>query len=115
MKLPELDPARSTQALLGDILQYVETANGLITKRDAVNLGGLDATVAALCARIVAMEPDAARDYAPQLEQLMEKIEDMQARMVALQGEVGSAIKSLGTSKKAVHAYSKAPSGKVGE
>ncbi len=115
MSLPDLDPNRSAEALFGDIVAYVETANALVAARDTVNLVGLDTSIAALCERIKKMPPEQSKHYASELQHLMLRIEDLQAKMMALQAQVTASLKSLNTQKKAAHAYTKAPSGRVEE
>jgi hypothetical protein len=115
MPLPELDPSRSAQDLFDDIAAYVDEANALVEARDTVSLAGLDTAVEALCARIMALDVMAAKDYADKLEGLMHDIDGLQNNMLALQNELATTLNSLGAQKKANRAYSNAPSGKVDE
>ena len=113
MTLPNLDPHGSAEVLFHDIMDYVKQADAMVTARDTVSLAGLDTSIAALCKRIEGMELDAAKKYAGELETLMESIENLQAKMMALQGEVATTIKSLGKQKRASNAYNNAPSSKT--
>lgn len=115
MPLPELDLSRSADALFNDIMAYVDEANALVAARDTLALVGLDQAVEALCARIMALDIMAAKDYAEKLEGLMAAIDGLQGNMIALQNEVATTLNSLGTQKKANRAYNNAPSGKVEE
>ena len=111
----DLDPARSAEMLFGDILDYVEKADALVTARDTVTLAGLDISINSLCQRITDLAPDQAKEYEPELNHLMDRINALHDKMVALQAEVASTIKSLGKQKKASHAYGNAPTGRTEE
>jgi len=115
MQLPNLDPSLSADALYGDILAYVDQASAMVEARDTVSLVGLDSAVDALCARILALNPDPARDDGKKLEHLLARIDALQANMRALQAEVAASINAAGTQKKASRAYNNAPTGKVEE
>ncbi|MES2983779.1 MAG: hypothetical protein V4735_01160 [Pseudomonadota bacterium] len=105
MELPSLDPSRTPETLLGDILTYIEDAEKIVTARQTLSLAGLDATVDALCTRILTLVPEDAKEYAPELDHLMQRLTELQNRMVALQDELATTINSLGTRSKAARAY----------
>jgi hypothetical protein len=107
MALPDTDPARAPELLLGDILTYIEQADASVQARDMAVLAGLDTVVEALCQRITALDPAAAKEYAPELAHLMERLDQLQQNMMRLQGEVNTTITSLNSAKKANNAYKK--------
>lgn len=111
MSLPDLDPARATESLLGDILDYIEKADASVTARDTLVLAGLDAAVEALCRRVAALSPVQAKEYEPELSHLLERIGQLQKNMTDMQNEVATTIKSLNVTKKANNAYKKNTSG----
>lgn len=107
MNLPALDPAQPPEQLAHDILAYVEKAESLLESQDTVALAGLDSAVEALCARVMALTPEGAKSFTPQLVTLMERINHLQIKMEKAQDEVARALKTLNTSKKASNAYEK--------
>jgi hypothetical protein len=113
MPLPDLDPARAPELLFGDILAYVEAADAMVSARDTVSLAGLDTALEALCARVTAMDPNDGKEYAPELEHLMARINELQEKMLRLRDEVATTLQSVGVQKKANRAYNSAPTGKV--
>lgn len=115
MTLPNLDPARAPELLFGDILAYVDAADAMVAARDAVSLVGLDTAVESLCKRVVAMNPEDGKEYAPELEHLMARITELQEKMLRLRDEVATTLQSVGVQKKANRAYNNAPTGKVEE
>lgn len=112
MPLPDLSQNPSPELLFADILAYVEEAETLVEKRDPVSLAGLDTVVDALCQRITALEASAARAFLPKLEEVVARITGLQGKMLALQGDIATTIKSLNSTKKAASAYNNAPTGK---
>jgi hypothetical protein len=111
MTLPDLNPARAPELLFGDILAYVEQATTMVAERDTVSLVGLDSSIETMCQRILELPPEAAKEYAPELAHLMQAIDGLRDKMLALQNEMATTIKSLGSQKKASQAYKNTPSG----
>ena len=111
MTLPDLDPARSAEQLFGDIMAYVDAANEMLVKREPVLLAGLDTAVESLCTRVMELKIEEAKEYAPELEHLMERITQLQTNMVTMQDEIASALKSVSVQQKANLAYNKPKSG----
>lgn len=105
----QIDPSQNPEALLGDIHAYITQTEMKIEARSPVDLSGLDVAVAALCKRVLEMEESESKKYSAHLNQLMEAIEAMQAKMMTLQSEVAKAIKTLDVQKKAAKAYINAP------
>lgn len=113
MALPDIDAASSPEQLLSDILTYIDEAETLVTARDVAPLSGLDSVVEVLCTRILMLDAPAAREYKPELEHLMARLDGLQQKMTALKDEVAAALKSVDVQKKANIAYAtnKASSG----
>ena len=111
MTLPDLDPACVPEMLFGDIMAYVEQATAMVAARDTVSLFGLDTSIEAMCQRILELPPAAAKEYAPELAHLVQAIDGLRTKMLALQSEMATTLTSLDTQKKASHAYKNAPTG----
>ena len=111
MTLPDLDPARAPELLFGDILAYVEKASAMVEARDTVSLVGLDTSIETMCQRILELPPETAKEYAPELAHLVQAIDGLRDKMLVLQNEMATTIKSLSTQKKASQAYKNTPSG----
>ena len=92
MSLPDLDPSRSAEVLFGDILAYVDAADAMLQKREPLLLAGLDTAVEALCKRVMELNPVQSKEYAPELEHLMERITKLQTNMEAMQEEIATTI-----------------------
>lgn len=115
MAIPNIDTSRGPKELYADILDYVEKANAMVAAREPLLLAGLDDCVAALCERIMALTPEEARTYMPDLEALMARIDDLQKNMQKLQSDVATALKTVGKQRKATIAYTNAPTGMTEE
>jgi hypothetical protein len=109
MTLPDLDPTRSPELLFGDIVTYVTKATAMIEARDTVSLVGLDTSIEAMCQRILELPPETAREYGPELAHLVQAIDGLRGKMLLLQNEMATTIKSLSTQKKASQAYKNTP------
>jgi hypothetical protein len=99
------------EQLFQDIMTYVEQATASVETRDMANLAGMDTMVDALCQRILALDTESGKAFEPHLGQVLTSIAELQEKMVKLQGEVKTTLKSLNTTKKANQAYKNAPEG----
>lgn len=109
MKLPKLDTANGPDVLFDAIRDYVAYADAQVEKREEVDLTGLDIAIRALCEGVMELPVGEAKAYNEKLAVLMEEIEAMQQKMVTLQGEIATTMKSLGAQKKAAKAYMSTP------
>jgi hypothetical protein len=107
--LPPLNSNQEAELLFGDILAYIERAGALADAGDTVALVGLNEAVDALCQRVVGLGEAQSREYTPELEHIMHALDGLQKKLMQQKGEVAAAIKSLNTSRRATHAYIKAP------
>jgi hypothetical protein len=110
MPLPDTNASRGPEELLSDILTYIDEAEALVTARDVAPLAGLDSVVEVLCTRILMLDGDASREYKPELEHLMARLDLLQQKMMALKDEVATTLKSVDVQRKANKAYISAPS-----
>ncbi|MEJ0009744.1 MAG: hypothetical protein WDN72_04000 [Alphaproteobacteria bacterium] len=96
---------RRAFAAHGDIVAYIEQADALLSAGETVPLAGLDTAVGALCERILALAPQEAKSFAPQLEELTARLDDLQKKMqTALQG-CKAHMNEVTLRQKAVNAY----------
>jgi hypothetical protein len=107
MTLPDLDPSRAPELLFGDILAYVDAADAMLAKREPLLLAGLDTAVESLCKRVMELQPEQAKEYAPELEHLMARITQLQTSMETMREEIAATLQSVGVQKKANLAYNK--------
>lgn len=98
-------PASDPEALLSDVLAYVDEARAMLDAGEWLDLKGLDKKVERLCLEIVTLSPEQGREYAAELEFLRDKLaklqDDMQEKLGDLQGEM----KETNTVQRANRAY----------
>ncbi|MGG5807983.1 hypothetical protein [Falsiroseomonas sp. CW058] len=83
---PEADPAqavhaRAVRAAIESLDGTVAIARALVEGGRRVDLAGLDRDATALCAAVMALEPDSARDLRPALEALLRQVDALIAEM----------------------------------
>lgn len=98
------------EALFGDITDYVQKANAMLAHGEWVDLAGLDKEVEALCAHVVGLSPEQAREYAPELEYVREQVGLLEQSMRALRDGVKGNIKGTETIERANKAYAQGTS-----
>ncbi len=101
------NPAANATALHDDIMAYIERANALMASGQTTSLAGLDTVVETLCKRIVALDPNAASNFAPQLAQLMQRLNGLQGTMQSALDACKSEVDGLDKHQRASKAYRK--------
>lgn len=109
MHLPKLDTSQGPDVLFEAVRDYVAYADAQVEKREEVDLTGLDIAIRALCEGVLQLPVSEAKAYNEKLSTLMQAIEVMQKKMVTLQAEIATTMKSLGAQKKAAKAYLSTP------
>lgn len=109
MELPSMDASRGPEQLLSDILTYIEQSEQLLKAGNTVRLAGLDTVVDALCQRVVALSPDDAREYAPELEHLNTRLSALAEAMGQAKTALNASISELEKRHRASRAYLNAP------
>jgi hypothetical protein len=104
--LPPINEKAEPEALARDILAYIDAADRHVSARDTVHLVELNDAVDVLCSRILALDAEQAKGFAPKLQELMARLTALQTHMQTAQSELAQALKSLSKSQKAAHAYS---------
>jgi hypothetical protein len=105
MRLPDVQESADAQTLLDDIFAYVVAAETHLKTGQVQSLAGLDAVVAALCARLTALPVGSASSFMAQVETLMARLDSLQESMRTARDAVASDLKSMGLQKKATKAY----------
>lgn len=98
-------PAADPEALLSDVLAYIEEAHGILEKGEWVDLKGLDARVERLCLEIVTLTPEQSREFAAELEFLRTKLDALQADMQEKVSQLKADIAETNTVQRANRAY----------
>lgn len=105
MNKPIKNPSDDARALHDDILSYIEQADALLAKDEIAPLGGLDTAVEDLCGRILALEPETAKQFAPRLETLLAKLGGLQQHMQAALLQCKASMDELNKRQRASKAY----------
>lgn len=98
-------PATDPEALLSDVLSYIDEARAMLDAGEWLDLKGLDAKVERLCLEIVTLSPEQGREYAAELEFLRDKLAALQDDMQVKLGDVQDEMKETGTVQRANRAY----------
>jgi hypothetical protein len=105
-------PAMVTEAMLQEILDYIDVAQARLDARQFVELTELNEKVDTLCAQVRDMSLDDAREYAPELDHLLERLTLLQTTMTQAQKELTQEATKMDTLRKATKQY-KPPAGDV--
>jgi hypothetical protein len=93
------------QSLHDDIMGYIGQADALLGSGQVTSLVGLDAAVDTLCQRILALDADEAKKFAPQLEELLACLGALQEKMQTALVDCKSDVDDLDKHQKAAKAY----------
>jgi hypothetical protein len=97
-------------SVIDAIRRYVAEASALIDAGESNHLDTLDAMVTAISERVATMTSEEAKRVAPDLADVMASVENLQQKMEAAKAEIAAAITTIGTQKRATHAYKNTPS-----
>lgn len=112
MNVNDIQQNGTPQQLLDGLNAYINAADGMLDEKNMVDLAGLDAVVDILCARILALSPDAMaadeqKAYVEQLNALHERLGLLQQKMMATQQEIKEELAQSNARQKASRAYMK--------
>ena len=74
-------PAEAVQAAIASLGGTLELARALLDGGRRIDLAGLDAEAARLCAAVLTLTPEAARPLRPALERLRRQVDGLAAEM----------------------------------
>jgi hypothetical protein len=103
----------SPEALFSDIATYIEEVQAIISSGKWVDLAGLNQDIDALCRSVMALPPDVAKEYAPELEYLRDQMGEIEAHLMRGRDALKNEIKATQTVERANKAY--AHSGFLGQ
>ncbi len=92
-------------ALMNDLITYIEKAERLLKAGHMTELAGLNDAVDRLCARVLSLKPEISREYAPELEHLNTRLDDLQRAMVGAQKQIEENLEALNKRQRATKAY----------
>jgi hypothetical protein len=97
------------ELLLGDILTYVDQAEKLLAEKNVEALTTLDTTVDVLCERLASLSVEHAKEYAPEIDHLVERMKTLTTRMQQARDKVGDDMNALTSHHRAARAYLSTP------
>lgn len=104
---PQADDAKTPEELFAMVDQYIDAVHNIIERREFLELNGLDNFIDYLCKRVLALTPEEAQRYKPQLDGLMADMDDLQAHLQAAKQSVRGDIDQLNKQSAAAKAYKK--------
>lgn len=99
------NPAAAAQSLHDDIMDYIGKADAMITGGEFTSLAGLDVAVTTLCQRVEALDTQVAKQFAPQLEQLLAQLDALQKKMQGALDQCKADVDEFDKHRKAAKAY----------
>ena len=104
---PTPDDAKTPEELFAQVEQYIDQVNGIIDRREFLELKGLDTFIDYLCKRVVAMDAEEAKRYAAQLNALLAEMNTLGARLEDAKKNVRGEIDQVNKQATAHKAYTK--------
>lgn len=99
--------AAEAQTLHDDIISYIGKADAMMQSGQFTTLAGLDEAVDALCKRVIALDVDTARTFAPRLQELLTRLDALQQTMQTALDACKTEVDDLDKHAKGVKAYKK--------
>lgn len=107
MKLPAAGDYATPQELLDALGSYIDAADGMLARGEHLELAGLDAVVASLCARVLKLTPEEGREFAEPLDALYARLGALQENMLAARQSIEDEINTVNARQRAARAYRK--------
>ncbi|MCI5049089.1 MAG: hypothetical protein MRY32_01980 [Rickettsiales bacterium] len=105
--------SEKARTLFEDLMGYINESKVILEKGDYLELNGLDNKVAELCEAVHNLTPEESKEYADDLDTMMQELDGLQKLFLEQRDRVGADLKSINQFQQASKAYKTAETGPV--